>query len=789
MTILQRARSGLLDAVRAGDAWWWFLLGGTPLLIAGAWLGPAAQEAAYAVLAALAGAGVLTGLAVHRPARTTGWWLVAAAMTCGSASSAAWSLAFLDGSPPGGLTVVDAVYFAMYLLVAAALAAVASRGASALAGMVEAGVVACTAIVLGWVFLIDPFVNDNGGWTSGSTAVAYPLLDLFILTMAVRLAVAAGGLTRTHVLMLLAVATMVASDIVYFVSVSSGGAWSGPGVSVSGWMLFYLLLGAAALHPSMAARTADRSGQEVRSSRRVTALYTALVAIGPLATAYACRRDLRAGDFDLADVALPLAATAATAVLLVIRLSHTSALVNRRAAELEQSLAEQAVLQERMSHLALHDALTGLPNRLHVERSLDEALRRPDPGTLLMIDLDGFQQVNDSFGHPTGDALLQAVAGRLTEAVGTEGVLARLGGDEFAVLLPGVGHAEAAAAVQELLAALRRPVAVLGHRLHVTASIGVRNLASASGSAEVLSDADMALNAAKRAGRDRAEAYDVRLRESQLRRIATVERLRGAIGTGDIVVHYQPIVSLTTGRFTAVEALVRWCPPGAAPIMPDDFIPAAEDSGLIVPLGEQVLRDACRDAAGWHARYGIGVTVNVSPRQLAEPHFAAKVRAALSDSGLPAAALILEITEGMLIGAGPHARQSIAHLADLRHDGVRVAVDDFGTGYSSLAYLRDLPIDILKIDRSFMPAGDDAGEQVALVRTIVGLAHDLRLATVAEGVETLEQAAVLQTLGCDKGQGWHYGRPAPADRTTALFAGEELQPVTASRESLAHRRS
>jgi EAL domain-containing protein (putative c-di-GMP-specific phosphodiesterase class I) len=202
-----------------------------------------------------------------------------------------------------------------------------------------------------------------------------------------------------------------------------------------------------------------------------------------------------------------------------------------------------------------------------------------------------------------------------------------------------------------------------------------------------------------------------------------------------------------------------------------------------------VLREACRDAAAWHHRYGIGVTVNVSPRQLAEPHFATKVRAALHDSGLPAGALILEITEGMLIGAGPHARQSIAHLADLRRDGVRVAVDDFGTGYSSLAYLRDLPIDILKIDRSFMPAGDDTGEQVALVRTIVGLAHDLRLATVAEGVETLEQAAVLQTLGCDKGQGWHYGRPAPADRTAALFAADEPQAMGAGREAFAPGRS
>ncbi|PRY32116.1 putative bifunctional diguanylate cyclase/phosphodiesterase [Pseudosporangium ferrugineum] len=766
-------------------AWRWFLLGGVPVVVAGAVLGPAAQEAGYAAFGAAAGAAVIVGMRAHRPARKLPWVLLAAGMACGAVSNLAWSVALLLGRTPTGLTVVDAVYYGMYLLVAGALAVLAARGrGSALVGMAEAGIVACTAAVLAWVFLIDPFVDARDDWATGGGALAYPVLDLILLTMAVRLAVTAGSLTRTHALLLFSVAALVVADVGYFLWVASGGPWSGSGGSAAGWMVFYLLVGAAALHPSMAVGAgAAAIGRYWRSPRRMTTFYAVLVLVGPVATAYAFWRDLDRGRFDTLDIALPLTAAAATAVLLVIRLSHTSTLVNRRAADLQAALDDQAAMQQRMTHLALHDALTGLPNRLHLERLIEEAVHAGRDGCLLMVDLDGFQHVNDSFGHPTGDALLDEVARRLHAEVGNAGTLARLGGDEFALLLLERDALVAEGHAQSLLRAMRRPVEVLGHRLHVTASVGLRHLASAAGSAEVLSDADLALYAAKAAGKDRVVAYDVTLRENQLRRIAVVDRLRTAIGTDAIVVHYQPIVSLETGGFIAVEALVRWVPPGEAPIGPDDFIPAAEDSGLIVPLGEQVLRRACHDAAVWYRRYGTTLTVNVSPRQLSEADFAARVMRALHDAGLPAAALILEITEGVLVGAGAQADQTIAHLSELRRFGVKVAVDDFGTGYSSLAYLRDLPIDILKIDRSFMPdaATGDPAQQVALVRTIVDLAHTLRLTAVAEGVETDEQTTVLRTLGCDKGQGFHYGRPAPADRTAEVLAGVVTPAVPPSR--------
>ncbi|AGZ41747.1 putative bifunctional diguanylate cyclase/phosphodiesterase [Actinoplanes friuliensis] len=751
-------------------AWRRLLIGGLPVVLAAPWLGEAGEQLAYALVAAAAVVAVVAGVRAYRPARPWSWWLLAAGPAAGGLSCLVWGIGFLAGADLTDVPVLTIVYLAMYLFFAAGIVAVTPAGqGSALSGLAEAGIAACTAAVVVWVFLLDPFVNDRGGWASGGEIVVYPLVDLLVLAAAVRLVVSAGVRTRSHTFLLLAAAALVSADVVYFLSVVAGGSWSGTGVSVAGWLLFHLLTGAAAVHPSMA----DAPGSRRSSAGRwTTGVYLVVVLVGPAITAYAFLKDLREGEFDAGDIVVPLTATAIIAVLLVIRLSHAGALVARRATELQVALEEQAALQRRMSHLALHDALTGLPNRLSLEQRIDAAVRDGEPATLLMLDLDGFKHVNDSFGHPVGDALLSGVASRLRTSLDERVLVARLGGDEFAVLLTEDDQSGVTESCGTVLDALRRPVEVRDHRLYVTASIGVRRLDPGATASEALSDADMALHAAKAAGKDRAVSYDTRLRDQQQTRIAVVERLRGALGTDEFAVHYQPILSFGTGGFDAVEALVRWRPPGEAPIFPDSFIPAAEDSGLIVRLGEWVLRRACRDAAVWHERHGTKVTVNVSPRQLREPDFAAKVARALRDTGLPAPALILEITEGVLVSTGDHASQSLAHLTELRAAGVGVAVDDFGTGYSSLAYLRDLPIDILKIDKSFLPVGEDAeaGQRTALVRTIVGMAHDLGLTTVAEGVETPEQAALLISLGCDKGQGYLYARPAPAAETDQLLS-------------------
>ncbi len=768
--------------VRGPRAWQGFLLVGG--IVAGtAFAGPTLREAGYAVLCLGVIGAVAAGVSIHRPPRPLGWWLLAAGMGCGLVAHCRW-IVELPVALSSSLSWADAVYFTMYLLIAAAVAVLSAsrRRGAALAGMAEAGIVACTAVVLVWVFLLDPFMYDRDGWATGVGVLAYPILDLLILTMAVRLRVTTRALTRAQQLIVLAVAVVLAADVAYIVSSMTGGEWAGTTFSALGWMAFPVLLGAAALHPSMAAETgADASRLPSGSGRWTVAGLLVVVLIGPAVTCYALVQDIAEGELDVIDVVLPLGATAITAVLLVARLIRASALAQQRAAELQDAVEHQATLRLQMGHLALHDPLTGLPNRLHLDRDLQGLLRRPHPGCLLLLDVDGFKHINENLGHPIGDALLVTIAERLRDTVGPGALLARLGGDEFAVLLPHEPAAVADARCADILAAVRRPAEIHGHRLHVTISIGVRRLACSAGSADALSDADLALYEAKAAGRDRAVTYDASLRERQLERTELIERLRHALTAEQFVVHYQPIVSLGTGGFDAVEALVRWSPGPGRLVGPDRFISAAEDSGLIVALGEWVLRQACRDAVGWHRRHGTAVTVNVSPRQLMEPDYAVTVSRALRDSGLPATALILEITEGMLVGAAHQGDRTIAHLSTLRRAGVRVAVDDFGTGYSSLAYLRDLPIDILKVDRSFLPDGAPgaADRQVSFVRTIVDLAHNLRLAAVAEGVETPAQVALLRELGCDKGQGYHFGRPSSAADTTEILAA--AVPLSATR--------
>jgi diguanylate cyclase (GGDEF)-like protein len=766
-----------LRAVRRGDrvtapagrarAWWWVPALGAVLAVVGPMLGPAGRQGAYAVAGFGAVAAIVAGVRRYRPARTRPWWLLAAAMGCGAAANTTWGIGFALGmSTSPGFTAVDVVYFGMYPLLTAAFATLPGRPrhASALSGITEAGLVLCTGSILAWVLLFDPYLHDRGTWSGGVSVLAYPVLDLFMVTMAVHLVFTVGRLTRAHVTLLLAAASLAVADTAYFVTMADGGSWSGTGVSAAGWLAAFALVAAAGLRP----RLAD-GAEALISSRRTVALHLLLVVLGPAATAYSL---FNAGGepFDPFDIAVPLVGTAVSAVLLVLRLVQATAAAQRTA-------AEQAALQASMSHLALHDPLTGLPNRLLLDRRIDDALAAGTPGALLVLDLDGFKEVNDRFGHPVGDALLVTVAGQLRPLLDDGEVLARLGGDEFAILLPDAGPAKAARCGEAVLRTLRRPLPVAGHQLHVTASVGLRHLDPAAGTTGVLGDADLALYAAKAAGKDRVAAYDAALRERRLETARTVERLRTALDRDELDVHYQPIVDLGTGAAVAVEALVRWHPAGQAPIGPHRFIPIAEDSGLIVPLGERVLRRACRDAAAWHASHGISVTVNVSPRQLWETGFAAIVRDALDAARLPATALVLEITEGVFVRAGGQAEQAVAQLRELRREGVRVAIDDFGTGYSSLSYLRDLPIDTVKIDRSFVPDDADrpASGQAALVRAIVDLARGLDLTTVAEGVETPRQAELLRDLGCDRGQGYHWARPAPVAQIDAYLS----QPVAA----------
>jgi len=435
-----------------------------------------------------------------------------------------------------------------------------------------------------------------------------------------------------------------------------------------------------------------------------------------------------------------------------------------------------------LRHQALHDALTGLPNRLlamdRLEQMLARARRSHGPVAVLYIDLDGFKHVNDTFGHPAGDELLRAVAARLDSVFRAGDTAARLSGDEFVVLVDnGTLAAGAEPVAERLLAVLRQPYDLgprLGRRLSLTASIGVALDVGATAE-ELLGSADLALYEAKAKGRDRYELFDSRMRTASQDRLTLELDLREALEREPLFLLYQPTFDLRTETMVGVEALVRWHHPTRGTIGPDEFIPIAEQSGLIVPLGRWVLGEACRQAAAWaHAGHPLGVAVNVSTRQLEADDLIDDVRGALSDSGLDPASLTLEITETALMR---DADTSIRRLSQLKGLGVRIAIDDFGTGYSSLTYLRRFPADALKIDRSFIGGVATSEESTALIRTLVQLGRSLEITTLAEGIEDVAQLHTLQREHCDQGQGFLFSRPVEPEQIEDLLSrrvGTEL---------------
>jgi diguanylate cyclase (GGDEF)-like protein/PAS domain S-box-containing protein len=438
-----------------------------------------------------------------------------------------------------------------------------------------------------------------------------------------------------------------------------------------------------------------------------------------------------------------------------------------------RDVTERRSLEQQLRRQAFHDELTGLANRAllmeRVEHAVTQRGRWPRPLALLMLDLDDFKSVNDSLGHGAGNELLIEVAARLAPCVRATDTLARLGGDEFAVLLDDVLDVTYARQVADrILVALAGTFMAGDQELLVHVSVGIAfSPAGGEGTEDLLRDADAALYAAKDAGKNRVEVFNPTMHAAALERLQLGAELRQAIGRGELRVQYQPIVDLGSAQWVGAEALVRWRHPTRGTIPPLDFIPLAERNGLIVPLGRWVLEQACGEAMTWPARPGRPapyVTVNLSGRQLQDAELLADVEGILGESGLDPARLTFEITESVMMGDGEEVCQK---LSDLKALGVRLAVDDFGTGYSSLAYLQRFPIDVLKIDRSFVERVTGGTEESAVAQAIVHLGHAMSLATLAEGIETPEQAAALQALGCDLAQGYLFGRPMEPEELRA----------------------
>jgi diguanylate cyclase (GGDEF)-like protein len=413
-------------------------------------------------------------------------------------------------------------------------------------------------------------------------------------------------------------------------------------------------------------------------------------------------------------------------------------------------------------HDALHDELTGLPNRALLRDRLDhawaKAYRTKTPIALLFIDFDDFKDINDSLGHDAGDQLLLALAKRLSGVLRPGDTIARLGGDEFAVLIENLEDPRAAEAVaRRLLAALTGSVELNGRDVTISGSIGIAiSDFDELDSRSLLYAADLAMYEAKRGGGGRFVCYQPSMHHQTMERLDTEQALKRAIADNELVLHYQPIHDLRSGRVVAVEALVRWQHPTRGLIGPLEFVPIAESSRLIGALGEWVLRTACAEAASWPS--GVEIAVNLSPKQV-EPGLPELVSDVLAQSRLRSDRLTLEVTEGIAMTDAPETLQIIEQLHDM---GVHLAIDDFGTGYSSLARLRKLPVDHLKIDRSFVEALDTDAGNAALISAVVALCRGAELIAVAEGVETQDQLDRLVELGCDRAQGYFLGRPVDA---------------------------
>ena len=435
------------------------------------------------------------------------------------------------------------------------------------------------------------------------------------------------------------------------------------------------------------------------------------------------------------------------------------------------SAIERTAREEAALHRALHDPLTGLPNRDLFADRLELALARARRGAphpaVLIADLDQFKLVNDSLGHQAGDELLRAVAPRFADAVRETDTVARFGGDEFVVLMDGVGSEDHALELaQRLAAVLDEPVELASGPVYVSASFGVAFAALESDAGGLLRDADAALYRAKARGRGRCELFDAPMRAQAMARFEIETGLRIALGTDQLAMHYQPVVDMATGETLAHEALMRWRHPVRGAVSPAEFIPVAEETGLIVPLGRWALIEACTHAATSQAG-GPPVSVNLSARQLAQPGIVDDVTDALELSGLPADRLWLELTETALF---EEVDSPLPVLHELKRLGVALVLDDFGTGYSSLAYLQRFPLDALKIDRAFIAGMIEDGRTAALVEVIATMARTLGLTVIPEGIETEAQRDALLALGCRYGQGYLFGRPQPPTALPAPVA-------------------
>ena len=744
--------------------------------------GAAAKNAGYSVIGVASVACVAIGIARRRPAERLGWVAIAVGNLCFICGDAVYDgYQYVLHRPTPFPSFADALYLAGYPWLVLGIARVTRRRAAKARtreSLADASIVAFGALAISWYFLMGAYATDPSVGTFGKLVnLAYPVLDLAVLFIVVEGLVFGTGRRPVHRLLAAAMVAMVVSDFAYDVMVVHGTYTVGSPVD-AGWLLNYLLVGVAALHPSMALRPDAVPADAMQVRRRLP-----LVALAGLTAPAILAADALLGS--TSDVG-PLAAISIVVfVLVVVRLWWMLDHVGGQASALEAALQVREALEGELRERAFHDDLTGLANRALLHDRVGHALASVARGHGLVgvcfCDLDGFKTINDSLGHLTGDAVLVAAGKRIAGVVRPGDTVARLGGDEFAVLMEDLDDPAVAVAVAErVVSVLRQPVDVGDREVGLSVSVGVAVAGLSTTTEQLLSQADSAMYAAKAAGRGRLELFEPTMLDGTLERLEITSALSGALERGELFLEYQPQYCLADGTLEGFEALVRWRHPRLGLVAPMRFVPLAEETGHIVPIGRFVVEQACEQAARW-ARAGadLVMSVNLSGRQLTDPHLVDDVRTAVAVSGVDPARLVLEITESAVIA---DAGRVGAVLRELKSTGVRLAIDDFGTGYSSLTYLKQFPIDVLKIDKSFVdPLADPSAEGEAFITTMVGLAHSLGMRTVAEGIEHADQRIQLAELGCDSAQGFLMSRPLGRDAASDLVdaTAREREPGTA----------
>jgi diguanylate cyclase (GGDEF)-like protein/PAS domain S-box-containing protein len=440
-----------------------------------------------------------------------------------------------------------------------------------------------------------------------------------------------------------------------------------------------------------------------------------------------------------------------------------------------RDITDRRALEDQLTHQAMHDALTGLANRAllqdRVTAALSRSKRRGTNVSLMFLDLDNFKTVNDTLGHAAGDTLLVTIADRLRDCLRISDTPARLGGDEFAVLLEDIDdHSEKITVAERLLEEIRRPVDIEGKQVFVGASIGIASSSPSDRLEDILRNADVAMYTAKRNGKNCFAVFEDSMHEGVIRRAQLENEMRGALANNEFKIMYQPIIELATERILGVEALLRWKHPRGVEVGPEEFIPIAEEANMISPLGKFVLQEALTQAGRWNRAFAANspllLSVNFSSRQFSDEDLIPSLVAACDEAGTRASDLMIEITEGTML---TNASANVKKLEELRKLGVKLAIDDFGTGYSSLSYLQKFPVDLLKIDRSFVEKMVETEEGEAMVKTIISMSKTLKLITVAEGIEELGQAEMLTALDCDWGQGYYFAKPLDVEGMDELL--------------------